>query len=104
LSTSQTTSHIEVDSSGRAWVTGANTKVAEIVLDKFAYGWSPEEMHLQHPHLTLGQIHAALSYYYDHQAEIDGQIADQMQEYERLRAQAGDSPLRQKLRRLGKLP
>ena len=49
MSTSQTTSHIEVDSSGRAWVTGANTKVAEIVLDKFAYGWSPEEMHLQHP-------------------------------------------------------
>ena len=60
-------------------------------------------MHRQHPHLTLAQIHAALSYYYD-QAEIDSQIADQLQEYEKLRAQASDSPLRQKLRRLGKLP
>jgi hypothetical protein len=31
------------------------------VLDKIAYGWIPEEMHLQHPHLSLAQIHAALS-------------------------------------------
>ncbi|MBF6591229.1 MAG: DUF433 domain-containing protein [Ktedonobacterales bacterium] len=27
-------------------------------------------------HLTLGEIHAALAYYYDHQDEIDRAIAD----------------------------
>ncbi len=27
-----------------------------------AYGWSPEEMHFQHPDLTLGQIYSALAY------------------------------------------
>ena len=54
-------SQIEIDDQGIAWITGANTKVIEVVLDKIAYGWSPEEMHLQHPHLSLAQIHAALS-------------------------------------------
>ncbi|MDX1946386.1 MAG: hypothetical protein SFU86_13375 [Pirellulaceae bacterium] len=28
-----------------------------------------------YPHLSLAQIHAALAYYYDHQQEIDQQIA-----------------------------
>jgi len=98
------TSHIELDSDGRAWITGANTKVIEVVLDKLAYGWSPDEMHLQHPHLSLAQIHAALSYYYDHQFEIDSEIAQHAREYQRLRSAAVDSPLRQKLRQLGKLP
>lgn len=97
------TSHIEFDAEGRAWITGAGTKVIEIALDKLAYGWNPEEMCLQHPHLSLAQIHAALSYYYDHQAELDAEIAGQIREYEALRAQADSSPLRQKLRALGKL-
>ncbi len=34
-------------------------KVIEIVLEKIAYGWSPEELHFQHPYLTLGQIYSA---------------------------------------------
>ncbi len=97
------TPHIELDDQGRAWVVGANTKVIEIVMDKLAWGWTPEEMCLQHPHLTLAQIHAALSYYYDHQAELDTEIAVQVREYETLRSQAEQSPLRQKLRSLGKL-
>ena len=48
------TSQIEIDDQGVAWIVGANTKVVEVVLDKMAYGWSPEEMHFQHPHLILG--------------------------------------------------
>ena len=57
------TTHIEIDERGVAWITGANTKVIEVVLDKLAYGWSPEEIHFQHPGLSLAQIHAALTYY-----------------------------------------
>ena len=64
-------SHIEIDDQGVPWIAGGNTKVIEVVLDKLAYGWSPEEMHLQHPHLSLAQIHAAFSYYYEHQEELD---------------------------------
>ncbi|OGQ79996.1 MAG: hypothetical protein A2289_01440 [Deltaproteobacteria bacterium RIFOXYA12_FULL_58_15] len=42
-------------------------KVIVLVLEKSAYGWSPEELHFQHPYLTMGQIYSALSYYWDHQ-------------------------------------
>lgn len=54
-------------------------KVIELVLDKLAYGWSPEELHFQHPGLTLGQIHSALAYYWDHQEELEQDIEGRLQ-------------------------
>ncbi len=99
-----TATHIELDEAGVAWVSGTNTKVIEVALDKLAHGSSPEEMHFQHPHLSLAQIHAALSYYYDHQAEFDAEIEGQLREVKQLRAQVGDSPLRQRLRAQGLIP
>jgi uncharacterized protein (DUF433 family) len=89
---------IEIDNEGIPWISGANTKVVEVVLDKMAYGWSPEEMHCQHPHLSMAQIHAALSYYYEHQDEVDADIERRDRYVEELRAQQPDSPLRQRLR------
>ncbi len=78
---------IEIDEKGVAWISGANTKVVEVVLDKLAYGWSPEEMHRQHPHLSMAQIHAALSYYYEHQDEVDADIERRDRYVEELMAQ-----------------
>jgi uncharacterized protein (DUF433 family) len=98
------TNHIVLDDQGRAWIEGANVKVIEVVQEMKGWGWSAEEIHKQHPHLPLAKVHAALSYYYDHQAEFDAEIARQDQEYEALRAQSLNSPLRQKLRALGKIP
>ena len=94
------TSHIYLDEEGRAWIDDTNTKVIEVVLDKLAYSWNVEEIHEQHPHLSLAQIHAALSYYYDHQAEIDSEIERQNKEIEALMEKAKDSPLKKRLRRL----
>ena len=78
---------IEIDEQGVPWISGANTKVIEVVLDKMAYGWSPEEMHRQHSHLSMAQIHAALSYYYEHQAEVDADIERRNRYVEEMRAQ-----------------
>jgi len=78
---------IEIDEKGVPWISGANTKVVEVVLDKMAYGWSPEEMHRQHPHLSMAQIHAALSYYYEHQDEVDADIERRNRYVEEMRAQ-----------------
>jgi uncharacterized protein (DUF433 family) len=97
------TPHVWTDAEGRAWIDKTNVKVIEVVLDHLAYGWSPEEMHYQHPHLSLAQIHAALAYYFDHQAEFDKQIEASLKNAEQLAATTKDSPLRQRLRRLGKL-
>jgi uncharacterized protein (DUF433 family) len=98
------TAHIYLDDRGVAWIDDTNVKVIEVVLDRLAYGLSPEEIHFQHPYLSLAQIHAALSYYYDHQDELDAEIERQLREVEALAAQASDSPVRRRLRAAGKLP
>jgi uncharacterized protein (DUF433 family) len=89
--------HVEVDLHGVAWVTDTNIKVIEVVLDKLAYGWSPEEIHFQHPGLSLAQIHAALSFYYENQPQIDAEIDQQRREIKRLAAAQRESPLYKKL-------
>ncbi len=95
--------HIELDERGVAWISGTKVKVIEVALDKLAHGSSPEEMHFQYPHLSLAQIHAALSYYYDHQTELDAEIGRRWLEAGEMIAQEADSPLRQRLRELKKL-
>lgn len=92
--------HIEIDEQGVAHIAGNTTKVIEVALDYLAYGWSPDEMHNQHPYLSLAQIHAAMTFYYDNQEELDEQINKDLEEVDRMAAQAADNPLRQKLLRL----
>jgi uncharacterized protein (DUF433 family) len=103
--TATPTAHIFLDERGRAWVDDTNVKVIEVVLDKLSENWTVEEIREQHYNMmSLAQIHAALSYYYDHKAEFDAEIARQEQEYLRLWAENRNSPLHQKLRALGKIP
>ena len=96
--------HIRVDAHGVAWIDGSNVKVVEVVLDRLAYGWSPEEIHFQHPHLTMAQVYAALGYYYDHQTAMDVEIARQELMARQLQQEAGDSPLATRLKARGLLP
>jgi uncharacterized protein (DUF433 family) len=88
---------IDLDSRGVAWIGGTKVKVTEVVLDKIAYGWSPEEIHFQHPHLSLAQIHGALTYYYENQSQLDEQIRRGAEESARLGSEVTDVHLRQKL-------
>lgn len=90
-------SQIEVDDQCVAWIVGANTKVAEVIVEKIAYGWSPEEMHFQHPHLSLAQIHSALAYYYENKEKLDGEIEKGYREADALRPKRSSPALRQKL-------
>ena len=91
------TTQIELDGDGVAWIGGTKVKVIEVVLDKIAYGWSPEEIHFQHPHLSLAQIHGALTYYYENQDHLDAQIKHRMREAEKVASQVSDADLRRKL-------
>ena len=95
--------HIKLDARGVAWIDDTNTKVIEVAQDMIAHGWSPEEIHFQHSHLSLAQIHSALGYYYDHQAEFDATIQESLRRVSELREQAAESPLRKRLRELGRL-
>jgi hypothetical protein len=76
--------------------------VLEVVLDKLAYGWSPEEMHFQHPHLSLAQIHSALAYYYENRERLDAEIERERSAAEHLEAQLSNPALQQKLLKLKK--
>ncbi len=98
------TIHIRIDERGVAWIDDSNVKVIEVALDKIAHGSSPEEIYDQHDgYLSMAQIHAALTHYYDHQAEFDAEIDRQLADYKQLRAQSLDSPGRRRLRASGKL-
>ena len=99
---STTTTHIQLDDQGVAWIDGTSVKVIEVAIDKLAHGSSPEEIHFQYPHLSLAQIHAALAYYYDHQAELDADIKRRWHEADELATNSSDSALRQKLLTLKK--
>ncbi|NIA31092.1 MAG: DUF433 domain-containing protein [Actinobacteria bacterium] len=66
--------HVILDEQDIPIIVGANMKVVELILEKIAYGWSPEELAFQHPYLTLGQIHSTLAYYWDHKDELDRDI------------------------------
>jgi len=77
---------------------GTTMKVVELVMAQQAHGWSPEELHFQYPHLPLGQIYAALAYYWDHQQELDVDIERRSRYADAARQEAGPSPLADKLR------
>ena len=86
--TAAASTHVALDKSGVAWIDGTKVKVVEVVVDHLAYGHSPEEIHLQHPHLSLAQVHAAFAYYFDHQAELDEEIERRYNRTEALREEA----------------
>jgi hypothetical protein len=67
-------------------------RVAQIVMDYLAYGWSVEEMCRQHPYLTLSEAHAAMVYYFDRQDEIDSEIRTEWEQAQQAQSQASPSP------------
>lgn len=101
--TQTTYEHVEIDARGAPIVSGTTMKVVELVMAQRAHGWSPEELHFQHPYLTLGQIHSALAYYWDHQEELDADIERRWRFAENARREAGPSPLVERLRAEGLL-
>ena len=91
------TTHVRLDKSGVAWIDDTNVKVTEIIEEHLAHGEGAEEIHLQHPHLSLAQIHSAFAYYFDHRDELEADIKERLRKVEALRAKAGDQPTRKKL-------
>jgi len=60
-------------------ISGTRTRVSNII----AYhklGYSAEELAREFPHLTLSQIHDALSYYYENMGKIDKEIDEEKEE------------------------
>jgi len=92
--------HIVLDDQGVPHISGTTMKVAELVVAQMAYGWSPDELAFQFPYLSLGQIHSALAYYWDHKADIDEQIRRDDARVKQLRQSLPEPPVVSKLRGL----
>lgn len=92
--------HISTTGHGVPVISGSTMKVVELVMAQRAHGWSPEELHFQFPHLTMGQIHSALAYYWDHKSELDADIERRSRFVEKTRRETESSPLAEKLRAL----
>jgi uncharacterized protein (DUF433 family) len=56
---------------GDAIIAGAGVRVIDIAVKYEIMGMMPEDIMVALPHITLSQIHDALSYYYEHKSELD---------------------------------
>jgi uncharacterized protein (DUF433 family) len=93
--------HIVLEDSRVPVISGTTMKVVELVLAHMAYGWSPEELHIQFPHLTLGQIYSALAYYWDHRKELDADIEKRLKGADRIQKGVSVPPLVSRLKNEG---
>lgn len=95
--------NIALNNQGVPIITGSTMKVVELVMAQWTHGWSPEELQFQYPHLTMSQIHSALAYYWEHKEELDADIEQRRLYAEKMRREAGPSPLAHHLRQTGLL-
>ena len=80
---------------GAPVIAGTSIKVLDVAVRYEVMG-TPEEIIIALPHLTLPQIHAALSYYYAHKRELDKQWKASVKKVARLRLKTS-SVLEEKL-------
>jgi len=93
--------HIEIQKnrSGqpRATIVGTRMRVQDIYIQSEVRGKSSEQIVADFPHLTLGQVHAALSYYFDNREIILTELREDKQFVELMKSRTGPGPLEEKL-------
>jgi uncharacterized protein (DUF433 family) len=93
--------HIEIrqnrDGQDRAYIAGTRVRVQDVYAYSEIQGLSPDEIVEQLPHLTLGQVHAALSYYFDNRQQILTELQEDEEFVRLIRARTGPGPLEQRL-------
>jgi uncharacterized protein (DUF433 family) len=68
---------------GRAYIVGTTVTVMDVALAKTFHSQDPDGIAGWYG-LTLPQVHAALSYYYEHKAQIDDGIREQIRRADEL--------------------
>lgn len=79
MSSTSVTQHIEITPGvcgGKPRIAGHRIRVQDIVIWHETMGVSADEIVYHHPSITLADIYAALSYYYDHLEEVRQNIRD----------------------------
>lgn len=92
--------HIEITPGtcdGKPRIAGHRIRVQDIVVDYEHWGMSPEEIVASLPTITLADVHAALTYYYDNMDDIQKDIREESAFYNEMKAKT-PSLVHQKLR------
>jgi uncharacterized protein (DUF433 family) len=85
----------------RAYIAGTRISVEDVYVRHEMGGQSPDEIVQSLPHLSLAQVHAALSYAYGHLDEIRRQLKEGDAFVAQMRAVTGPGPLAEKLKGIG---
>ena len=80
---------------GKACIAGHRIRVIDIMIRHERFGESADEIVSQFPGITLGDVYAALAYYYDHQEEIEEEMRQETETVELYRSRYS-SKLREK--------
>lgn len=83
---------------GKPRIAGTRIQVKHVALMHDRQGMTPSEIVSAYPHLTLADIHAALTYYHDHREQINAELKADKQWYEEMKA-SSPSLIREKLSR-----
>ena len=95
--------HVVIDQNHVPRVGSTGMKVIHLVIAQETHGYSVPELHFQFPDISMGEVHAALAYYWDHKVELDQAIQQHDQRIEQIRLASGESPASKRLRSLGYL-
>ena len=71
---------------GRLRIAGTGVSVQGIAR-RYKLGWTPEEISRRNGHISLAQVHAALTYYHANQEAMEAEMAAEDAEYDRLAAE-----------------
>jgi uncharacterized protein (DUF433 family) len=77
--------YVVLNDKGRAVIRGTGFKVTMIAVDHIEGEMTPQQIHDAYPQLSLAAIHAALSYFYDHRAELEAQMLQSEKDVEEIR-------------------
>ena len=83
--------------SPRAYIVGTRVRVHDIYVLAKVQGKTPEEIVAAVPSLSLAQVHAALSYYFDHRDAILRELQEDQAFASGMRKRLGPGPLEQRL-------
>jgi uncharacterized protein (DUF433 family) len=80
--------YVEIDQKvcgGAPVVAGTRIRIVDVAIEYEYLDRTPDDIINAHPHLRLEQVHDALSYYYEHQTELDNKIKEDKEFIKKIR-------------------
>jgi uncharacterized protein (DUF433 family) len=94
--------HIQIrpnrDGQERAYIDDTRVRVQDVAMLAEVQGRTPDQIVDALPHLSLAQVYAALSYYFDHREQIQQELREDEEYIKQIRALNGPGVLEQRIR------